>query len=322
VRAAPLNPLDLKIINSYNTNINRERGIGREYAGVITHVGSKVTDWKVDDEVCGLYLHPNGYGTLSTSILVDPSVDALVLKPQNLSWEEASSWMLTFGTAFQALENVKLSADSHVFVNGGSSSVGMMAIQLLKNSYHVENITASCSGSALSLVQQVGAKLCVNYRVNSDLTHVLDVLTTTGVYKDYNDAGDPIEVRAVPAKKFDLILDCVGGYRLVEKCNSYLASGGSYVTTVGDYHFDYKKDVYNSWNTVSMNARSWIMKYHKVEFDKRPADWIHIGKDMLESGDLTNVIDSTFEWKDYGKAKKKVESGHAHGKVVLKVEIF
>lgn len=328
VRAAPLNPLDLKIINSYTSNMNSERGIGREYAGVITNIGSKVTgDWKEGDEVCGLYIHPNSFGTLCSSIVIYPSEDAIVHKPKGLSWEEASSWMITFGTAFQALAKCKISKDSNVLINGGSSSVGMMAIQLLKQSYHTENIVAVCSGSAIPLAKQVGAKLCVNYKVNPDVPHVLDVLTTTGVYKDYDDQGNPIEVRDIPGKKFDLILDCVGGYKLVEHCKEYLANGGSYITTVGDYHFNYKSDLYNSWNNVSMGARSWFagvwnMKYLKLEFNKKPGDWIEVGREMLEAGEITNVIDSTYDWKEYAAAKRKVESGHAHGKVVLKVELF
>lgn len=327
VRAAPLNPVDLKIINAYTSNLNGERGIGREYAGVITHVGSKVTGWKEGEEVCGLFFHANGYGTLSSSIVVDPNVDSVVRKPAHLSWQEASAWMISFGAAYQALSKAKISRDSNVLIHGGSSSVGLMAIQLLKQSYKVENIVAVCSGSAIPLVTQVGAKLCVNYKVNPDVPKVLQILTTTGVYKDHDSEGTPIEVRSIPARKFDVILDCVGGYKLIQQCKDYLADGGAYITTVGDVHFDYRHDVYGAWDSVSIGARAlfagvWKMQYTRFELDKRPGEWIDVGAEMLEAGELSVVLDSIHDWKDYATARAKVRSGHAHGRVVLNVEVF
>jgi NADPH:quinone reductase-like Zn-dependent oxidoreductase len=338
VKSVGLNPVDLKIINSFTSNFNRERGIGREYSGVISHVGSKIagSEWKEGDEVCGIYFHPNGFGTLSSSIDLDPSVDILVKKPTTLSFEKSGSWLFSFGSAYQILQKAnkvdRLSSESSVFINGGSSSVGLMLIQLLKAFYKVEAITVSAAGSARDLVTNAGAKLVINYKVNPDLPKVLTLLTKTGVYKDFDDDGTPIDVREIPTKKFDLIIDCVGGYDLIYNANSYLkasSKGGQYISTVGDAKSNYAKDIYNDWNSVSMNARSflggaWGVNYSKFQFDIRPKndEWLKDGVDMLESGEIDVFIEKIYNWKHHVEALNRLRTGHCHGKIVLNVEQF
>ncbi|CCH46590.1 hypothetical protein BN7_6183 [Wickerhamomyces ciferrii] len=326
IKAVGLNPVDLKIKNSYTSNFNYERGIGREYSGVVVEAGKKYKDqFKEGDEVCGIYFHPNSLGTISSDIQIDPSVDPIISKPKELSWEKSGSWLYTFGTAFQLLKNAEkqLSKDSVVLINGGSSSVGLMCIQILKHYYKVEDIAVICSGSAIKLVKETGAKLAINYKVNNNLPKVLQVLSTTGVYKDYDESGNIFESRAIPAKKFDLIVDTVGGYDILEKTSDYLAKGGYYITTVGDYKSDYTKDLYNAWNNPAMNARSlfgsvWSMTYVPFYFNPKPNDeWLQIGVDMLESGELDVKIDSIYDWQDYKKAENRLKLGHAHGKVIL-----
>ncbi len=331
IKSVGLNPVDLKIRNAYSSNFNYERGIGREYSGIIAAVGDKYkTTWKEGDEVCGIYFHPNSLGTVSSDVKIDPSVDPIVKKPKQLSWEKSGSWLYTFGSAWQILKQVekKISKDSIVLINGGASSVGLMCIQLLKHYYKLDNIVVICSGSAIKLTKSVGAKLAINYTVNSDLPKVLQLLTTTGVYRDYDSDGTQFESRDIPAKKIDVIIDCVGGYTLMEKVNDYLTKGGSYITTVGDYKSDYRKDVYNSWNNPAMNARTmfgsiWSLSYIPLHFNPKPNDeWLQVGVDMLESGEIDNIIDSVYDWRQYSKAEAKLKKGHAHGKVVLNVEDF
>ncbi|KAH3687802.1 hypothetical protein WICPIJ_001210 [Wickerhamomyces pijperi] len=335
VKAVGLNPVDLKIINSYVSNFNAERGIGREYAGVITHVGADhASNWKEGDEVCGLFFHPNGYGTLSSSVLIDPSVDALVKKPKDISMESAGSWLYTFGSAYQILNSVKnLNQASSVLIVGGSSSVGLMVIQLLKVYYKVENIAAIVSGSAIKLVESHGATVAINYKINNDLPHVLELLTKTGVYKDYDQDGKPIDNTVFRAGKFDLIVDCVGGYNVLGKVNKYLKypnEGGKYITTVGDVKSNYHKDIYNQWNSAYVNTRAMFggtfgfgVNYTKFEFDRKPDNtWLQLGAELLGNGEITNVIDTIYNWKDFKVAASKLQAGHAHGKIVLQVDDF
>lgn len=331
VKSVGLNPVDLKIRNAYTSNFNYERGIGREYSGIVVAVGDKYkTTWKEGDEVCGIYFHPNSLGTVASDIRIDPSVDPIVRKPKNLNWEKSGSWLWTFGSAWQILKQCekKLTKDSTVLIQGGASSVGLMCIQLLKQYYKVDNIAVICSGSAIKLTKNAGAELAINYTVNPDLPKVLQLLTTTGVYRDYDPEGGEFESREIPAKKIDVIIDTVGGYNLMAKVNDYLEKGGIYITTVGDYKADYRTDVYNSWNNPAMNARTlfgsvWSLGYIPFQFKPKPTDeWLTVGVDMLESGEIENIVDSVYDWRQYTKAEKYLKKGHAHGKVVLNIEDF
>jgi len=334
IKSSGLNPIDLKIKNAYSSNFNYERGIGREYSGKIIAVGDKhKSSFKEGDEVCGLYFHPNSLGTISSDIQIDPNIDPIIKKPKNLSWEESGSWCFTFGAAWQLLKQVEksINSDSIILINGGTSSVGMMCIQLLKNYYKIDNIVSICSGSGVELTKKIGSKIAINYTTNSNLPKTLNILTTTGVYKDYDSNGDFFENRSIPGKKFNLIIDCIGGYKLLEKINDYLIKGGSYITTVGDYKHDYKNDVYNSWKNPAMNARSifgsmWSMQYFPFNFNpkvnKNDENWLSIGVDLLENEEIKVIIDEVFDWRDYKKAEQKLMKGHAHGKIVLNIEDF
>lgn len=88
-----LNPVDMKIRNGYTSAIYGEIGLGREYSGVVTEVGENLNyAWHVGDEVYGIYYHPHlAVGCLQSSILVDPKVDPVLLRPDSITAEEAAA---------------------------------------------------------------------------------------------------------------------------------------------------------------------------------------------------------------------------------------
>ena len=87
---------------------------GHDVAGVVTKVGSKVSKFKVGDEV---YSRPSDFrvGTFAEYISIDEK--DLALKPNNLSMEEAASIPLVGLTAWQALvERANLKKGQKVFI--------------------------------------------------------------------------------------------------------------------------------------------------------------------------------------------------------------
>lgn len=150
-----LNPVDMKIRNGYTSSIYGEIGLGREYSGVITEVGENLNyAWHVGDEVYGIYYHPHlAVGCLQSSILVDPKVDPILLRPESVSAEEAAGSLFCLATGYNILnklsKNKYLKQDSNVLINGGTSSVGMFVIQLLKRHYKLQKklvIVTSANG--------------------------------------------------------------------------------------------------------------------------------------------------------------------------------
>ena len=118
--------------SGYTKPLYGEAGIGREYSGVVTHVGDNLKDiWSIGDDVYGIYYHPRlAVGTLQSSVLIDPRVDPILMRPEHtLSPEKAAGSLFCLGTAFNILAQLKekgqLDVESNVLINGGTSSVGM-----------------------------------------------------------------------------------------------------------------------------------------------------------------------------------------------------
>jgi NADPH:quinone reductase-like Zn-dependent oxidoreductase len=97
---------------------------------------------------------------------------------------------------------------SSVFINGGSSSVGQMAVQIAKN-MGASDIAASCSKENHAIVRELGATDLYDYKA-SPLTEQLKS----------SRSGRP----------FDLIVDAVGSPELFTSSTSYLKPDGLFVT--------------------------------------------------------------------------------------------
>ncbi len=79
--------------------------MGVDFAGTITAVGSKVTRYKIGDDVFG------GRGGAFGEYLVIPESRAMTLKPDNVSFEEAAAVPIAAVTALQALRERNLTLD-------------------------------------------------------------------------------------------------------------------------------------------------------------------------------------------------------------------
>lgn len=347
VRSVGFNPLDLKIINGFTSNMNFETGIGREYSGVISEVGDDLRgSCKEGDEVYGLYFHLyKGMGTLASSILVDPTVDIIVPKPPNLSFESASGSLYCLGAAFNILDKLEqqgsLNENSVILINGGTTSVGIFALQLLKYHYRVQKkvvIVTSGYGSVFlksKFPDLVDEMLFINYTTCSGgkIHKPLESMINNSELIDYDsETGQPIST-PYDQGKFTVILDFIGGYDLVAHTGTLLKSSGSYVTTVGDYKANYTKDYYNTWDTPRANARKlfgkmlWSLNYTHFDFDPsvksaQKNDWVSKCAELLESETVKCVVDKVYNWKRHEEAFGYLKRGHAHGKVILNVEKF
>lgn len=82
----------------------------------------------------------------------------IVSKPAKLSWSEAAGLPIVGLTAYEGIvKRGKVAAGERVFINGGSSSVGAMAIQIAKQRGAV--VVTSCSAAKREFVEGLGADL-------------------------------------------------------------------------------------------------------------------------------------------------------------------
>ena len=129
---------------------------GPDFAGTVEAVGKNVTAFKPGDEVFGAKT-----GAFAEYICVRDD-RAIVLKPANVTFEEAGSVPVAAITALQGLRDKgKLQAGQKVLVNGASGGVGTFAVQIAK-AYGAE-VTGVCSGRNVDLVRSIGADHVIDY---------------------------------------------------------------------------------------------------------------------------------------------------------------
>jgi NADPH:quinone reductase-like Zn-dependent oxidoreductase len=132
--------------------------LGFEIAGIIEQIGENVSSFKIGEPVfayCGFKF--GGYAEYTCL----KETDVIFRKPENMSFEEASTTPLGALTALSFLKKAQISSGHKILIYGASGSVGTFAIQLAK--YFGAEVTAVCSERNLPLVNSLGADFAIDY---------------------------------------------------------------------------------------------------------------------------------------------------------------
>ncbi|MBX9844747.1 MAG: NAD(P)H-quinone oxidoreductase [Xanthobacteraceae bacterium] len=157
---------------------------GLEIAGRIEQVGAAVSGWKAGDEVCAL-VTGGGYAEFCAA----PARQCLPV-PRGLSLIEAASLPETFFTVWSnVFDRGRLAAGETLLVQGGSSGIGVAAIQMAK-ALGSRVIATAGSDDKCRACEDLGADVAVNYKT-----------------QDFVEAVK----RSTDGKGADVILDMVGG---------------------------------------------------------------------------------------------------------------
>src|SRR6266516_2328442 len=167
VRAAAVNPLDLLFRGtSYMVRMitglrkPKDTRLGVDVAGQVEAVGRNVTQFKPGDAVFGTCK-----GAFAEYACAPES--ALVVKPDNVTFEQAASVPIAAITALQGLrlgglgDKGQMQAKQKVLINGASGGVGTFAVQIAK-SFGTE-VTGVCSIRNLDMVRSLGADHVIDY---------------------------------------------------------------------------------------------------------------------------------------------------------------
>ena len=150
VRAAGINPVDYKLFGGLTRPLEvvrtivhparwfargKERplrGVGQDFAGVVTAVGPAVSNMGVGDEVIGLLRtapwQARAYGSLATQLVI--SADNVVPKPASVSFEAVGGLGVAAQTAMGALRRVRAEAGDVIVVAAAAGGVGGLVTQL------------------------------------------------------------------------------------------------------------------------------------------------------------------------------------------------
>jgi len=145
----------------YGINRPRQPVFGYELSGQVETAGKNVQSFKVGDEVFALTSWLK-MGTHAEYVAV-PERKHVVLKPDNISHEQASA--ISYGgiTALYFLRKANLQRRQKILIFGASGSVGTSAVQLAK--YFGAEVTGVCSGKNADFVKSIGADHIIDYTV-------------------------------------------------------------------------------------------------------------------------------------------------------------
>lgn len=176
VRAASVNPIDWKRAANFRPQTANSKMIpGVDAAGTVDAVGAGVSEWKTGDAVLALLDAPGAYAQYAIA-----SADAMVRKPEKLSFEEAAGIPTVAYTAWSALiDTAKIRAGQRVLIHGGAGGVGSAAVQLAKarGAY----VIATASSRNHEFLRTLGADETIDYRSQrfEDVVKGVDIALNT-----------------------------------------------------------------------------------------------------------------------------------------------
>lgn len=143
---------------------------GLEVAGTIVQVGPGVSQWKTGDQVCAL-TPGGGYAQYCAT----PAGHCLPI-PKGLTLTEAATLPETVFTVWiNVFERARLAAGECLLVQGGSSGIGVTAIQIARAMGHRVFATAG-SAEKCAACESLGAERAINYKTE-DFAEVVKSLT-------------------------------------------------------------------------------------------------------------------------------------------------
>lgn len=294
VRAASLNPVDGHSLRAGlltrlfgGLRKPKETSFGIDYAGVVEAVGKNVTHFKPGDEVLG------GKKGALAQYLCGLADRAVVSKPPNISFEQASGVAVAGLTALQGLRDKgQIRAGQKVLINGASGGVGTFAVQIAK--VFGAEVTGVCSTRNVEMVRSLGAD------------HVID-------YTKENFTED--------AQRYDLIFDLVGNHsfsarRRVLTPNGICVLGG--IGGAGPNEGQLMPRIAGTfWAVFASKFVKQKFVFYISQLNK--AD-LEVLRDLMQVGKVTPVIDRTYKLNETADALRYLETGHARGKVVINVD--
>ncbi|KQS23854.1 NAD(P)H-quinone oxidoreductase [Dyadobacter sp. Leaf189] len=263
---------------------------GLEVAGEIVETGDEVTEWKRGDKVCAL-LTGGGYAEYAVA-----QAGHCLPIPAGFDYAEAASLPETVFTVWHnVFQRGNLKTGEHLLVHGGSSGIGITAIQLAK-AFGASVFTTAGSKEKCQACSRLGADICIPYK-EEDFEEIL---------KD---------------KGVDVILDMIGG-DYIPKNIRLLREDGRLVfinTMKGgkvkpeadqvDFSLIMRKRLVVTGSTL--RNRDVAFK-NQLTAEIREKVW-----PVIEKGAFKPVIFRTFPLHEAAKAHELMESSGHIGKIIL-----
>ena len=289
IHRAAVNPLDYHMMRGSPYMLRLSRGIGHpersimgaDFSGTVEAVGSKVTKFKPGDAVFG------GTRGSYAEYLTIADHRAIAIKPDNVSFEQASAVSVASATALQALrDHGQLKPGQKVLINGASGGVGTYAVQIAK-ALGAE-VAGVCSTRNVERVKAIGADKVFDYKK-----------------ENYIESGE----------KFDLIVDMVSNHSIGDNRKA-LKPGGRYVI-VGGAKGNWLGPLTRPLGAMIQN--SFVdeeLVFFVANLNQSDTEYL---AELMAKDQVKSVIDRVYEFEQIPEAISYSETGRARGKIIIKV---
>lgn len=264
---------------------------GLEAAGVVTEVGSAVREFKVGDRVCAL-LQGGGYAEYCTADerQVLPVPGALdMIEAASLPEAYFTVWSNVFGFG-------RLQPGESLLVHGGSSGIGVTAIQLARALGHTVFTTAG-SDEKCRFCEQLGATRAINYKTEDFVAAIADETGKRGV---------------------NVVLDMIGGSYLARNL-ACLATEGRLVIIATQGGVKGEADLLRVLQRRLTITGSALRSRDAAFKGDIKIQLMNIVWPLLARGEIKPVVDKVFALERADEAHAYMESGAHRGKIVLAV---
>jgi NADPH:quinone reductase len=265
--------------------------LGMEWAGEVAALGAQARGLKVGDKVMG-----SGAAAFAEYTLADHG--RLFHMPSGVDFEEACTLPIALTTMHNAVVTVGgLQPGQTAMIQGASSGVGLMALQIAKLKGASLVVGSSTDSARRGRLKEFGADLAVD---SSDPAWVDQVLQAT--------SGQGV----------DLIVDQVSGKVASQNLKATRVKGRIVnVGRLGGTHADFNFDLHAARriNYIGVTFRSRTIDEIRDIFDA-------VRKDIwgaVETRKLRLPIDKVFAFDDIGKAFEHMEANRHLGKIVVRV---
>ena len=264
--------------------------IGGEFAGEIVELGEGVEDLKVGDKV----MCRGGSGWAEYAVANHKR--AIKFNPEEISWEQAASIQGNLQTMHDAIvTNGKFISGQSVFIQGASSGVGIIGLQIAKALGASLVLGSSTNQNKLSKLSGYGADILIDTSKENWLDKVLDVTEGKGV---------------------DVLIDMLSGDFVnknmeATKINGYLINIGRLAGMNGNFNYDLhaKRRLHYVGTTGRTRSIEENLKVAKVANNDL---WKYV-----INGKIRHVIFKTFSLVDANSALNLMNENMHFGKLVL-----
>jgi NADPH2:quinone reductase len=263
--------------------------LGMEWAGEVAELGPEAKGVKVGDKIMG-----SGGAAFAEYTLADHG--RLFRQPSNMNFEDAATLPVALATMHNAVvTNGALQPGQTVLIQGASSGVGLMAMQIAKLKGAKMVIGSSTDAVRRGRLNEFGADLAID---SSDPAWVDQVLKATN--------GEGV----------DLIVDQVSGKVASQNLAATRIKGRIVnVGRLGGTHADFNFDLHAARRIhyIGVTFRTRSIEEIREIFDEVKKDiW-----PAVESRKLQLPIDKVYKFADIGKAFEHMEANKHLGKIVV-----